>query len=338
MLVYRSRLFLMAAFALAAFVLVPSAARADAGNAQVVQAEALIRAAKYADAKALLQAYLATASGDTDALLLLAVADEYLDDSAGAVAAFDIVGTIPERFRLVALKAYADAAVDRMKAKDNARAIALATKSIALQRNVNNLFIRGTAYANAQKYPEAIADLERAKAMAVAGKADSATLEAIDASLVTSYLFGGFSAKGLALARDLKKHSPSSTRVDDSLAAYYNQLALTALKAGKKDQAVADLEKAAVMVPSRAVVLYVQAANVLSAGTPINWKRVKAEADKALAIDPKDPRANYVAGISVANAGDRANALPYLQRAKMNAGSDAALNADIDAAIARLTR
>ena len=216
------------------------------------------------------------------------------------MAAFDQAGTIPERFQVAAAKAYADAAVAALKAKNNDLAIALADKALAQQVNVNTLFIRGTAYANAQKYPQAIADLERAKTNAVSGKADTATMNAIDASLATSYIFGGQTDKGVALAKALKARDPSNTRVDDTLAAYYNQQAIAAMNAGKKAEAVADLEAAAKAVPSRAVILYVQAANILSQGDKPDWSVVKAEADKALAINANDARANYVAGIAQA--------------------------------------
>jgi TonB family protein len=310
----------------------------DTGSSsnQVLAANGLIRNNKFGEAKTTLQSYLAAHPGDKDAQALLGVADAYLNDAAGAAAAFDAAGTIPDRFKIVAAKAYADAAVDALKAKNNEQAIALADKALALQQNVNTLFIQGTAYANAQKYPQAIADLEKAKAQANSGHADAGTMNAIDASLATAYVFGGQTDKGVALAKELKQRDPSNTRVDDTLAAYYNQQAVAAMQAGKKDEAVTDLENAARAVPARAVVLYVQAANVLSQGTTVDWKRVKAEADKALAIDGNDARANYVAGIALANGNDSKGAIPYLQKAKANAGSDASLNADIDAALKKL--
>jgi tetratricopeptide (TPR) repeat protein len=304
---------------------------------QLIAANALIRANKFAEAKTELQSYLAGHPGDKDAEALLGVAETYLGDAQGAAAAFDLAGTIPDRFKVVAAKAYADAAFDALKAKNNEQAIALCDKALALQQNVNTLFIRGTAYANAQKYPQAIADLETAKAQASAGHADTATLNAIDGSLATSYIFGGQTDKGLALARALKLRDPSSTRVDDTLAAYYNQQAVAAMQAGKKAEAVTDLENAAKAVPSRAVVLYVQAANVLSQGDKPDWKAVKAEADKALAIDPNDGRALYVAGIALANQGDVKSAIPLLQKAKQNAGSDTSLNTQIDDALKKLS-
>jgi tetratricopeptide (TPR) repeat protein len=303
---------------------------------QLLAANALIRANKFSDAKTQIDEYLTGHPGDKDAEALLGVADGYLGNSADAATAFDAAGTVPDRFKVVAAKAYSDAAVDALKAKNYDQAIALSDKALALQQNVNTLYIQGTAYGNAQKYPQAIADLEKAKAQAVAGHADTATLNAIDASLATSYVLGGQAAKGVALAQDLKRRDPSNTRVDDTLAAYYNQQAVAAMQAGKKDEAVADLENAAKAVPARAVVLYVQAANVLSQGDKPDWKAVKAEADKALAVDPNDPRANYVAGIALANSGDGKDAIPLLQKAKQNAGSDTTLNGQIDAALKKL--
>jgi tetratricopeptide (TPR) repeat protein len=302
----------------------------------LLAANALIRANKFSDAKTQIDGYLTTHPGDQDAEALLGVADGYLGDNAGATAAFDAAGTVPDRFKIVAAKAYADAAIDALKAKSNDQAIALAGKALALQENVNTLYIRGTAYANAQQYPAAIADLERARAQAATGHADAATLDAIDSSLATSYVLGGQPDKGLALAQDIKRRDPSYTKIDDTLATYYNRQAIDAMKAGNRTLAVTDLENAAKAIPTRAVVLYVQAANVLSQGDKPDWKAVKAEADKALAVDPNDARANYVVGVALANQGDPKNALVYLQKAKAAAGSDSELNTNIDAALKKL--
>jgi hypothetical protein len=304
----------------------------------LLQANALLRAAKYADAKTQIDSYLSGHLGDKNAEALLGVADYYLKNAADAAGAFDAAGTIPDRFKTVAAQAYSDAAVDALKAKSYDQAVALSDKALALQQNVNTLYIQGTAYANSQKYPQAIAALEKAKALASAGgaKADAATLNAIDASLATSYVLGGQADKGLALAKALKQRDPSNTHVDDTLAVYYNNQAMALMKAGKKDDAVASLEAGASAVPSRGVIMYTQAANVLSQGDKADWKRVKAEADKALALDPNNAQANYVAGIALANQGDAKSAIPLLQKAKANAGSDSSLNAEIDAALKKL--
>ncbi|HYZ16577.1 MAG TPA: TonB family protein [Candidatus Acidoferrum sp.] len=312
----------------------------SAGGGEVVQANALIRAGKYDEAKTQLQSYLTAHPGDKDASALLGVADSYLNDSAGAATAFDAAGAIPDRFKVVAAHAYTDAAVAALKEKNNDQAIALSGKALALQPSVNGLYVRGTAYANAQQYPQAIADLEKAKSQATSGKADATTMNAIDSALATAYVFGGQTDKGVALAQDIKRRDPSNTRIDDTLAGYYNQQAGAAIQAGKADQAVADLETGAKAVPSRAVALYSSAANVIAHGakTPDDWKKVKAEADKALAIAPNDAQANFIAGIALGNAGDKTGATTALQKAKANVGSDADLSGKIDAALAQLNK
>lgn len=319
-----------------------SSVQADtgAGGSTIAQANALIRAGKYDEAKTDLQSYLTGHPGDKDANALLGVADSYLNDSTGAAAAFDQAGTIPDRFKVVAAHAYTDAAVAALKEKNNDQAIALSGKALALQQSVNGLYVRGTAYANAQQYPQAIADLEKAKAEATTGKADATTMSAIDSALATAYIFGGQPDKGVALAQDVKRREPSNTRIDDTLAGYYNQQAGAAIQAGKTDQAVADLDAGAKALPSRAVPLYTSAANLLAKGakTPDDWKKVKAEIDKALAVAPNDPQANFIAGVALANAGDRAGATTALQKAKANVGSDADLSGKIDAALAQLKK
>ncbi|MBC5809397.1 MAG: TonB family protein [Candidatus Eremiobacteraeota bacterium] len=299
-------------------------------------ANAALNAEKYGLAKTQAESYLSAHPRDAGAENLLGVADFLLKDAAGATAAFDAGGTIPRRFRIVAARAYADAAMEQLKAKNYAQSIALGKKSLALQENVNSMFVLGTAYANSRDYPNAVTVLERARARAVSSHAGATTLNAIDVSLATSYIFGGQTEKGVALAKALRKRDPSNTRVDDALATYYNQEAVKTMNAGKTDDAVEQLEQAASLAPARAVALYVQAANVLARAPIVDWKRVRAEADKALALDGGDARANYVAGIAQANAGDTAGAIPYLQRAKGGTGADAALSTDIDAALKKL--
>jgi len=173
-------------------------------------------------------------------------------------------------------------------------------------------------------------------AQASTGKSDQSTIDTIDSGLVTAYLLGGQPDKGLALAKEVKKRDPSNARIDDAMAGYYNQQASTAMTAGKKDQAVASLEAGALAVPTRAALMYTQAANILAAGTSPDWKKVKAEADKALAVDPNDGHANFLAGVALANSGNKAGAIPLIQKAKANAGSDAKLASDADAALKQL--
>jgi tetratricopeptide (TPR) repeat protein len=305
----------------------------DMDASGLAAAMGLVRAGKYDDAKTEINAYLSAHPGDKGAEALLGVADGYLGDASGAATAFDAAGTIPPNYRVVAAKAYSDAAIAALKNHQNDEAIALGDKALALQQNVNTYFILGTAHTDAHQFPAAIVEFEKAKSLALSGKADAATLDTIDSGLMAAYLFGGETDKGLALAQDLRKRDPSSSRIDDTLVSFYTQQAVTELSAGKRDQAVATLEAGAAAVPKRASALYVQAANIIAGAQPPDWKKVKAEADKALAADPSDAHANFLEGVSLANTGDRTGAVPYLQKAKANAGSDASLITSIDAAL-----
>src|ERR1035437_242171 len=86
---------------------------------ELVAANGLIRANKFAEAKTALQSYLAAHPGSKDAEALLGVADAYLNDAQGAAAAFDAAGTIPEQFKVVADRPCCDAAVDALPPKNN---------------------------------------------------------------------------------------------------------------------------------------------------------------------------------------------------------------------------
>lgn len=234
-------------------------------------------------------------------------------------------------------KYFSDAAVDALKAKDNQRALDLSARALALEPNVNPLYIHGTACANLQNWACATSDLEKAKAQATAGGADAPTLNAIDAALVTTYLFGGRPQPGLDLGQQLKRREPSlSARVDDAFIAYFKQAASANVRAGDFDGAAAQLERAAQLAPRSAVSLYVQAANVLANKPQPDWNRVQAEAGKALAIDLGSGPANYVIGIAKAHAGDRAGAVPFLEKARAKAGDDPTLSADATAALKKL--
>ncbi len=108
------------------------------------------------------------------------------------------------------------------------------------------------------------------------------------------------------------------------------------MQGGKRDVAVTDLETAAKAVPSRAATLYVESAQVMAGMSTPDWKKVRAEAEKALAADPSTAMANYLAGVAVANSGDKTAAITYLQKAKANAGSDTKLATDATTALTKL--
>jgi tetratricopeptide (TPR) repeat protein len=220
----------------------------------------------------------------------------------------------------LAAAAHSSSAADALIAKDNDRAIALATKALNVTVTVDLLYIRGTAYSNDRQFSQAAADLERATAMAVGSHSNTETLNAIKTSLVAVYLFGGQPDRGLALAEQLSRESGRSAQLDRFVESYFDQRTSVPLAAGDRDGAVAALEADARKAPSWSVAAYVQAASILVGSARPDWRRVELEAQKALALDIDSPDANYIVGIAKSNQGDPAGAMPYIQRARLHAG------------------
>ncbi len=174
--------------------------------------------------------------------------------------------------------------------------------------------------------------------MAIAAKTDNHQLAVIETNLTAAYMGAGESDKGLATAKDVTRLDPSITQTGDIIAQYYNDKATALVKAGDRKGAADQLDAGAAAVPKYAVQLYSNAATILASDTKPDWKVVKGEADKALAIDPNDARSNYVAGVALANDKNTKDALTYLNKAQASAktGNDPDLSKQIDAALKQL--
>lgn len=305
---------------------------------EIGQINALLRANKYDDARTQAQAYLSTHPGDKTAAAMLGVADNFLNKSGEAAQAFDQAGDIPVNFRAVAATAYGDAAAQAIRDKNYDQAVAWGSRAVAVQpENANAYYVRGTAYSFQQKYGESLADLQRARQIA-GDKADQRTRDSLDVALLSAYLNAGQGDKALALAADIKRREPGNTSADIAVGNYYQSQAATAIKAGKRDDAVTSLEAAAARVPSQAASLYTAAANVLANDPKPDWKRVKAETDKGLTAAPNDPRLLFLSGVALANQGQNRDAKTALDKAKANVGADAALAKQIDDSLAVLAK
>jgi tetratricopeptide (TPR) repeat protein len=294
----------------------------DSTSADLRPALADLRAGKYADAKTTAQAYLQTHAGDTSAYQLLGVANAFLNDNTGAAKAFSQAGTIDNKYKQLALGAYNAAAADALKAGDNESAIAFATKGLAMTPTAQAYNVRGTAEFNSKKYDVAVADLEKSRDMALASKSDTHQAAIIMTNLAVAYFANGQEDKGLATAKDVEKLDPSLVEINDAVANHYFEKGQAADKAGKSEDAVADFEAGAAATPKYAVRLYTQAAITIGNEAKPDWKKMKAEADKALAIDPSDATANYAAGVALANDKDPKGALVYLNKAKASVNPD----------------
>ncbi len=310
----------------------------ETGDGALQKVAGLERSGNYSAAKEQLGTYLQAHPDDKEGNLLLGVANAFTDDYSSAAGAFDKAGTIPAKYQTLAGKTYSNAAVAALKANDNDGAVAYSTKAIGLMPSAEPYNIRGSAEYAQKKYDSAVSDLEKARDLATAEKADNHQLAVIETNLTAAYMGAGQSDKGLATAKDVARLDPSITQTGEIIAQYYNDKATALVKSGDRKGASDQLDAGAAAVPKYAVQLYGNAATILASDAKPDWKVVKAEADKALAIDPNDARANYVAGVALANDKNTKDALTYLNKAQATAktGTDADLSRQIDAALKQL--
>lgn len=314
-----------------------AAAAPASGTASALTA---IRAGNYPDAELQLKAYLQTHPDDANANTLLGVADEFSGDYAGATAAFDKSGTVPDQYKLLAVQAYEKQAGANLDAKDVPGAIAMATRAIALNpQSLQGYYVRGNAYIRQPDTTAAIADLQKARTIAVAAKGDDKELATIAFSLAIAQLDAGQYGEAATTEREV-------SRVDGTLAAQFDKNAyvevsnagITLANQGKIADSVSRFESGANAFPASAADFYAQAATVLATDKKPDYDKITAEGEKALALDPKSGRANYILGIAAANKKDPKGALDYMNKAKASPGyaSDPSLAKQIDDALNKL--
>ncbi len=316
-------------------------AGAGAGGATLATFERQIRAGSYSSAQTGLVAFIAAHPADAKAQIDLGVASAYLNDATAAAAAFGKAGTIPDNYKPLAAKAYNDAAGEAYKKKDYAAAVVAAKRAVELVPGPFTYNTLGTAEDAASDHAAAVADLEKARTLAAA----DATLKPadrahIDVNLVSAYLGAGKPDAAKTLVDEVAKLDPSQADARVFFANYYSKTASDLVTSGKVTEGAAMYEQAAVAAPSQAVQSYVAAAFAYLKIKPNAANdKAKADADKALAIEPANASANFAAGIALANqSGKTKDALVYLNKADASAkaGTDAALTAAIENVIKQL--
>lgn len=310
------------------------------GNGPLQTALAAIRAGKYDDAKSDLQAYLQTHPSDTQAYTLLGVADSFGGDPAGAVAAFDKAGTIPDEYKVLAEQSYEKNAAALLDAKQYSDAIANASRAIALNpQDLQGYYVRGVANGEAKNDAAAIADLQMARSIAVSVKADNKTLVTLAYNLAVVQLDAGQYGEAATTAKVVAaSDGVLSARFDKDAFVSVMNTAIALANQGNIAESVSRLESGANAFPVSAGALTAQAAFVMATDKKPDWVKVKAEAQKALAIDAGNGRANFVLGVAAANQKDPKDALDYMNKAKASRdySSDPALAKQIDAALKQL--
>jgi TonB family protein len=301
----------------------------------------MIAAGNYSGAQSGLKTYVAQHPDEAKAQLELGVADADLGQAQDATAAFDKAGTIPENVAPVAARAYADVAAADLKANDGTAAVAAAKRAAELAPGVFTYNTLGLAELNAGSNDAAVADLEKARTLAASdGKIKPQDKARIDGNLISAYLAVGKKDAAQALVAEAKAADPSETGSQTAFANFYIKAAQADTSAGKPADAAASYEQAAAVDAPQAVALYGQAAFALLAVKPTpDYAKVKADADKALAIDPDDAIANFAAGVALGNTpGKSADALTYLNKADASAkkANNASLSAQIENVIKQL--
>ncbi len=322
----------------------------DAGDPQVTSTDlrrilGMINANNFQGAQPLAKAYVAANPTDQSGQALLGVADSYLKDYAGAVAAFDAAGTVPQNYKAAALESYVNYANDAYTAKNYDASIAAAKHALALGSGPGIYNILGNAEYGKGNMAAAVEDLEKA----VAGiksdpKVDSKSLVRVEVNLIGAYSANGQNDKAQALAKQVLAVDPTAP-VQSLLVNPVAEKAKALARDKKFVEAANLLDSAAASSPSKdaSLVLYGLAANYAESGEKPDWKLGKSLADKALAIDPNDARANYYVGIAIASEkslGTVKDALVYLNKADASSktGTDAELTKQIEATIKQLSK
>lgn len=293
------------------------------GNKSVDAAERMLRANQFSQASSALTAFVATHPTDVRAQVDLGVAEELSGNPTEAVAAFDRGGNVPQIYRAVAGKAYADYATVEIKAKDLQLALPAAKKAVSFSPTYANYDILAFAEYSGGDYPGSVNDFEKARSLAASGNAPGHDRVQIDISLITAYLSADNVDQAKAIADEAGQLDPGEAQhAQTTIANYDIKRAQTEAAAGRTDAAATILEKSADTLPKESATLWSWAAIMYLKAKPTpEAGKAKADADKALAIDPNSALANYAVGVALANQGNRKDALVYLNKADAAAKS-----------------
>ncbi len=284
----------------------------------------LIRSGNYALAKSKASMYVLSNPGDGEGRTLLGLADYYANDNPGAAAAFAGVASLDKRYQSVAAHAFANAAVNLAASNPNL-ALTYGQKAYAIDHSANSQFALGVAQLNAGKPADAVVSLKAARAAAFSDKGtDVKSKLNLDSALLSAYQKSGDTANAAVLAAEIKQLDPTSTLPGRVIG--------NALLAQARDQRTAKAYDAAVKLydqaaaagdPLVAVTANAEAAFTLQSEAKPDYVKIKAYADKAIALNPDDALANYAEAVAYTGTfytvshkdADKVSANSYAQKA-----------------------
>lgn len=269
-------------------------------SAAASQVAALIRAKNYTAAKSKAQTELLSAPGDESLRQMLGIAAFDSGDVTTAAAAFDKVPTIGTQFKPAAAASFAAASVSAADSNPE-QALTYANKAVALNPDTNSKFALGTAQLANKQNAEAVATLKAVHDAAMNDPKMSKTSKInIDARLMSAYLATNNSQAASALAAEIKQLDPSSSLPGRVMGNSFLKMGIDAANAQQYDAALKDFDQAVAQGdPEVQVTANVQAAFVLTKTSKPDYKKMQSYADKAIALKPDDPQANFAEGIAL---------------------------------------
>jgi tetratricopeptide (TPR) repeat protein len=260
----------------------------------------LIREKQYSTAKSRAQAALLSSPDDQSLREMLGIAAFDDNDAVTAAQAFDKVGTIGKQFQPVAAASFAGAAVT-IADQNPTQALAYAQKAISLNPDTNSRFALGVAQLASKQNTDALATLKAVQQAAMNDpKLSQTAKENIDARLMSAYLANNDTQGAQAVAAQIKQLDPNSTLPGRVMGNSFLQAGVNAANAKNFTEALKNFDQAAAQGdPSVAVTADVQAALTITKMEKPDYKQMQSYADKALALKPDDPLANFAEGIAL---------------------------------------
>ena len=264
----------------------------------------------------------ALASGAVSTINSLLRAQNYV----GAAGEFDKMSTIPARDRSVAGSVYATAAV-QLHTTNPSQSLAYAQKGVSLSPTSAAYFALGVAQLANNANADAVVSLKRAHD-AGGGPKSTSDRAAVDQYLIQAYNATGDTADANTISAELQRIAPNTGSSGAMrVPPVFNQ-AVQAMQAAKYDDAVKLFEQAAQQDPAIGVTAYAQAALAIGKMDKPDFNRMKMEADRAVALNPNDPTANFAQGVALVqlavtnrNDGQKKQGLDALNKADAEAKS-----------------
>lgn len=264
------------------------------------QVAALIRQHQYSAAVSKAQGALMNSPGDESLRQMLGIAEFDSGNVTGAAAAFDKVQNIGSQFKPIAAASFARAAVSTASSNPT-QALTYANKAMALEPGANSRFALGVAQLANNQNAEALASLKAAHDAELSDRSLATSSKVnLDQELMRAYIANNDSAGAQQVAAEIKRLDPSSNAGSEAMGGSLLTAGVTAFNNKDYTTALADFDQAAASgSPDVAFQANVLAAKAIGNGTKPDYKRMQAYADKALAIKPNDPNANFAEGIAL---------------------------------------